>query len=146
MIGPGSDKKATLHQFFLFVSSSLFESRHFAFILRRRRGHHGQRRRGGRGAHGDPLGDLFRGVRIFISLCEVITIGHFQVGDLLQPVAQLVGDVTRDLHKLVDPKVDQYHYHHHHHQQSRHHNRCNHHPRPAKAGRLYDGSSHQHHQ
>ena len=28
-----------------------------------------------------------------------------KVGDLLQPVAKLVGDVTRDLHKLVDPKV-----------------------------------------
>ena len=28
-----------------------------------------------------------------------------KVGDLLQPVAKLVGDVTRDLHKLIDPKV-----------------------------------------
>ena len=24
---------------------------------------------------------------------------------MLQPVAKLVGDVTRDLHKLIDPKV-----------------------------------------
>ena len=57
-----------------FFSSSLFESRHFASILRRRRGHHGQRRRGGRGGHGDPLGDLFRGVSFFISLCELVII------------------------------------------------------------------------
>ena len=42
-----------------------------------------------------------------------VKIGFFQfwwkqtkVGDLLQPVVKLVGDVTRDLHKLVDPKVD----------------------------------------
>ena len=36
-------------------------------------------------------------------LCDIYD--QNKVGDLLQPVAKLVGDVTRDLHKLVDPKV-----------------------------------------
>ena len=33
------------------------------------------------------------------------TLHVIKVGDLLQPVAKIVGDVTRDLHKLIDPKV-----------------------------------------
>ena len=123
-------KKATLHQFFYIFPHHYLKVDTLPHLEETSWSTKTWRPRRTWGPTGRPLQ---RG-ELPISLYAMIALGHFQVGDLLQPVANLVGDVTRDLHKLVDPKVDQYDYHHHHHHQSYHHNSCNHHPRPAQAG------------